>query len=203
MKTYVYLSFVEKINTRSIQEEIMRYAESNNIIISKSICSFQDLSLPIQKREIFALMTEGMSSGDQLLVYEGANFGRSIGQVLEFLKLATQKKVDIHFVKHQVKFLGKAEQNGIVLIELIKFLGETFASRKTMDDLIRRASGKSILGRPRGKTNKHLKLDQHQSDILKYLNLKISKSSIAKLLNCHPQTLQDWLMRRKVETARI
>ena len=54
------------------------------------------------------------------------------------------------------------------------------------------------LGRPKGSKNKSLKLDRYEEDILKYLDLGISKASIAKLVGCHPQTLYDWLTRKDI-----
>ncbi|CDN11815.1 site-specific recombinase, resolvase family protein [Richelia intracellularis] len=53
-----------------------------------------------------------------------------------------------------------------------------------------KAEGKPI-GRPKGRRSQKLKLDAFETEICKYLDKKISKSSIAKLLDCSPSTLYD------------
>ena len=68
--------------------------------------------------------------------------------------------------------------------------------------LERRREAGLPLGRPKGRQNSSLKLDKHRKDIVKYLDLKISKASIAKLVNCHPQTLYDWIDRHGIPDAK-
>ena len=68
-----------------------------------------------------------------------------------------------------------------------------------MQALARRKAAGLPLGRPKGRVNKSLKLDKHRSEIKKYVSLGISKASIAKLVDCHPQTLYDWLERNNLE----
>ena len=62
----------------------------------------------------------------------------------------------------------------------------------------RRAAGLP-LGRPKGKLNKTLKLDKYRKEIQKYLDLNISKASIAKLIKCHPQTLYNYMEKRSLK----
>jgi transposase len=53
------------------------------------------------------------------------------------------------------------------------------------------------LGRPKGKAAK-VKLDAKAIEIKGYLAKGISKRAIAKLVDCSPSTLYDWLERRKL-----
>jgi DNA invertase Pin-like site-specific DNA recombinase len=198
MKTYAYFSFLEKINSRSIHEEIMSYCYKNSLNISKFLSSSLDLKKPIHDREILQLLNKELSNQDALVVYEAGNLGRSICQVIEVLKTALIRGVNIHFVKVGMVFYAKEYQSKTEVIHLLGYVSTAFSSRLTSDDLFRRDLTKKSLGRPKGRENNRLKLDEHQSDILKYLHLKISKRSIAKLVRCHPQTLQEWLVRRKV-----
>jgi len=65
----------------------------------------------------------------------------------------------------------------------------------------RKAEGKP-LGRPKGHLSARLKLDAKESEIRHYLAKGISKRSIAKLVECSPSTLYDWLERRQIHVYR-
>jgi DNA invertase Pin-like site-specific DNA recombinase len=176
----------------------MRYCSVKSLKISKFLSSSLDLQKPIYDRELFQLLNKDLLSRDALVVYEAGNLGRSICQVLEVLKMALSRGVNVHFVKVGLVFYAKAYQEKSEAIKLLSYVSNAFSSRSTSDDLFRRDLTKRSLGRPKGRENNRLKLDEYQNEILKYLNLKISKRSIAKLVQCHPQTLQDWLIRRKI-----
>lgn len=57
----------------------------------------------------------------------------------------------------------------------------------------------SSLGRPKGKPNKTLKLDKDRQTIQKYLDLHISRASIAKLIGCNTQTLYNYIAKRELK----
>jgi transposase len=44
-----------------------------------------------------------------------------------------------------------------------------------------------------------VKLDDRETEIRAYLAKGISKRAIAKLVDCSPSTLYDWLARRKIQ----
>jgi DNA invertase Pin-like site-specific DNA recombinase len=67
---------------------------------------------------------------------------------------------------------------------------------RTTEALAKRKAEGKILGRPKGRQSTHLKLDQKEAEIRNYLNKGISKRSIAKLVDCSPSTLYDWLERK-------
>jgi DNA invertase Pin-like site-specific DNA recombinase len=198
MKTYAYCSFLEKVNSRIIHEEILRYCSRKSIKISKFLSSSLDLQKPLCDRELFQLLSRDMMSKDVLVVYEAGNLGRSICQVIEILKMALNRGINIHFVKANLIFYAKESQEKSEAIRLLSYVSNAFSRRLSSDNLFRRDLTRRSLGRPKGRNNHRLKLDDHQTEIVKYLNLKISKRSIAKLVQCHPQTLQDWLVRRKI-----
>ena len=88
------------------------------------------------------------------------------------------------------------------MLDLISKIESEFISKRTTQALARRKAAGLPLGRPKGRGNKSLKLDKHREEIEKYLSLGISKASIAKLVNCHPQTLYDWIERNDLDNGK-
>ncbi len=72
-----------------------------------------------------------------------------------------------------------------------------FMSLRTRETLAKCKMEGKTLGRPKGEAAT-LKLDAHRDKIVSYLNKKISKRSIAKLLECSPTSLYHWLKRRRI-----
>jgi DNA invertase Pin-like site-specific DNA recombinase len=74
-----------------------------------------------------------------------------------------------------------------------------FISLRTREALAKRRAEGKPLGRPRGKRATRVKLDDKEAEIRGYLAKGISKRSIAKLVDCAPSTLYDWLDRRQLQ----
>ncbi|WP_416340580.1 helix-turn-helix domain-containing protein [Rivihabitans pingtungensis] len=56
------------------------------------------------------------------------------------------------------------------------------------------------LGRPTGEAES-LKLDAYADQIRDYLDKGVSMRSIAKILDCSPQTLYNWIERRGIKKS--
>jgi len=54
------------------------------------------------------------------------------------------------------------------------------------------------MGRPKGSPNKALKLDKYHNEIMKYMKLNLSKTTIARLTDCNVVTLNGWLKKKKI-----
>jgi len=70
-------------------------------------------------------------------------------------------------------------------------------SLRTKEALAKCRQDGKLLGRPKGPAQT-VKLDQHYDEIMGYLKKKISKRSIAKLVECSPSSLYAWFKRRKI-----
>ena len=71
-------------------------------------------------------------------------------------------------------------------------------SLRTTEALAKRKAAGKTLGRPKGKQSASLKLDAKGQEIRMYLAKGISKRSIAKLVDCAPSTLYNWLKRNQL-----
>ena len=72
-----------------------------------------------------------------------------------------------------------------------------FISARTKEALAKKKSDGAKLGRPKGESDQ-LKLDAFRDEIINYLKKGINKRAIAKLIECSPSTLYQWLKRRRI-----
>jgi DNA invertase Pin-like site-specific DNA recombinase len=179
--------------------EIRHYARQNNLVLDSMIFDSHSNKIDWERREIHQLL-KASPKNSELVVYEAANLGRSTSQVLCVLEFAMKRNVIVHFVKYNQIFTAEKTINIKQFLELMQHIESDFVAKRTTEALSRRRDAGLPLGRPKGKLNKSLKLDKHKKDILKYLSLKISKASIAKLIDCHPQTLYNYMEKRDLES---
>ena len=171
------------------------YCTQNNITINQEIHDSVSTKTHWTDREIGNFL-KNCQAGDNIICYDACYFACSTSQLLEILYRANELKVNMHFVKYDMQVNN--QEVAILtqkLLALISKIESEFISKRTTQALARRKAAGLPLGRPKGRGNKSLKLDKHKEDIEKYLQLGISKASIAKLVHCHPQTLYDWIDR--------
>lgn len=194
MTCYIYL---HPDNPNLAQEEraIATYLKAHQLQSEQIISDKQSTKLHWTSRPLHTLFKRS-TPNDHIVVYEASQMACSTSQILEILSAAVTKKVNLHFVKHNAQVMSHAEQiNTKLLLGIISKIESDFVSKRTAQALARRKAAGLPLGRPKGRCNKSLKLDKFRDEISKYLALGISKASIAKLVDCHPQTLYDWLDR--------
>ena len=83
---------------------------------------------------------------------------------------------------------------------LVSEIERDFISARTKEALAKRKADGMVLGRPKGPA-KNLRLDPLADKIDMYLEKKIDKRSIAKLLDVSPNTLYCWLKVRRPGNA--
>lgn len=148
-----------------------------------------------QKRPIGNII-EKAKSGDKIIVSEISRLGRSTQQVLEILAEAANKKVSVHIAKGEM-VMDSSIQSTIIatILGLVAQIEREFISSRTKEALAKlKATGKQ-LGRPKGEA-RFLKLDARKDQITEYLKKRVSKRSIAKIIECSEQTLYTWIRRR-------
>lgn len=198
MVIYAYLNSENAQNNKLAQEAIQAYVQSKGLTIDNIISEDPANRTNWHKRKFANLIENEAKAGDTVVVYEAADIAPSTIQMLEILNLANTLNVSVHFAKYELPFEAKQVNRTADLITLLRNIDNDFISRRTTEALARRRAAGLPLGRPKGRKNKNLKLDKFKKDIVKYLDLAISKTSIAKLVGCHPQTLYDWIDRHAV-----
>lgn len=193
-----YLSAHDFVNMDDLQNELKQYAAQKNLSFDDLVVDSETNRTNWRKREVFNLVSKS-NRGDEVIVYEAGDVARSTAQVIEALEMFLEKGVILHFAKYDQIFTSEKTIDIRQFLELMQHIESDFVAKRTTEALARRRAAGLPLGRPKGKQNKSLKLDRHKKDIQKYLSLKISKASIAKLINCHPQTLYNYMEKRNLK----
>jgi DNA invertase Pin-like site-specific DNA recombinase len=198
MNTYHYVH--QDNDTLSEELTVIKsYLQSNNFTLNKTIKDNVSIKTHWSQRTIGNIIKE-MPTNSSLVVFDASHLACSTSQILEILSATSEKNISLHFVKYAMVVTNESSNvNTQHILKVISKVESDFISKRTTQALARRKAAGLPLGRPKGRGNKSLKLDKHKVDIQKYLDLGISKASIAKLVDCHPQTLYDWLERNDIK----
>jgi DNA invertase Pin-like site-specific DNA recombinase len=146
-----------------------------------------------QEREIGRLLRRA-KKGDVVLTAEFSRLGRSALQVMLVLEEAAKREVTIHIVKNGLVMDGSLNSRMMALaFGMAAEIERDFISKRTTEALAKRKAEGKPLGRPRGRTSEVKKLDKRKDEILDLLKKDVHKTSIARILECSPVTLYQWL----------
>jgi len=199
MTGYAYVH-VDSVDTETEMDLVQKYAGHVGVNIDEVLSDSQSIKKHWSERLIGEKLTTVFQPGDHLFVYEASQLACSTSQLLEIMNMMADKNIHLYFIKYNMHMKNASQKiDTQQLLNLVSRIESDFISKRTMQALARRKAAGLPLGRPKGRVNKSLKLDKHRSEIKKYVSLGISKASIAKLVDCHPQTLYDWLERNNLE----
>ena len=149
-----------------------------------------------QKRPLGQLLQQ-MKAGDVLVVSEVSRLARSVMQVLEIAKEAVERDLKIHVVKSGMVFDDSMQSKILAtILGLVAEIERDFISTRTREALAKKKAEGKTLGRPPGPV-KRLKLDEQAQAIDQMLREKLTKTEIARRLNCSRVTLLEWLKLRR------
>ncbi len=144
-------------------------------------------------RDLGRLLNEA-KTGDVLLVAEISRLARSTLQVLEVLQEAAQRGIAVHVAKNNMVMDGSLNSRiTAVVLGLAAEIEREFISARTTEALARRKAEGLPLGRPKGSKSEVHKLDKHKDKIHEMLAKGVHKTSIARLIECSPDTLYSWM----------
>lgn len=153
-------------------------------------------------RAVGQLLTQTVQAGDIVLFAEISCMARSALQVLEMLEDAMERGVIVHISKQQMVLDGLGQSRvAATVLGLAAEIEREFISLRTTEALAKRKAAGHPLGRPKGSRAPRVKLDERADEIQRYLAIGLSKRAIAKLVECSPTTLYDWLARRNVRVS--
>lgn len=133
-------------------------------------------------------------AGDALLVAEISRLARSTLQVLEILQDAAERGVTVHVAKSNLVMDGSLHAKiTATILGLAAEIEREFISARTTEALAKRKAEGKRLGRPPGAVSAEKKLDKRKAEITDLLKKGVHKTSIARIVECSPDTLYRWM----------
>jgi DNA invertase Pin-like site-specific DNA recombinase len=155
-----------------------------------------------RERQLGVLLDK-LTKEDTLLVAEVSRLARSTLQVLEILKYAADREVNVYVVKNNLNMDGSLQSKiTATVLGLAAEIEREFISVRTKEALAYRKAQGQHLGRPFGAKSKHYKVDKvMKKEIARRLKEGQQKTVIAKELFISRNTLYIYLRTLKVETV--
>jgi len=151
-----------------------------------------------RERKVGELLLITAKAGDTVIFAEISRMARSTLQVLEMLEHCMAAGVSVHIAKQKMILDGSMQSRiTATVLGLAAEIEREFISMRTKEALARRQADGMTLGRPKGPAE-HVRLDDREAEIRGYLDKSINKRAVAKLVDCAPSTLYDWLKRRGI-----
>jgi len=147
-------------------------------------------------RKLFNVIAE-LGENDRLITPELSRLGRSTLEVLEILKEAKEKKINIYSVKEGLELNGSIQSKIMsTLLSLFAELERDFISMRTKEAL-KAARAKGVkLGRPKGYSKS--KLDPFTEEIIALLKNGSTKVFVAERYHTTTANLFHWLKKQPV-----
>ncbi len=206
MANYAYLRVsTDEQDVANQRHGILEYCNKNDITALTFIEDTVSGKKSWKERKIGELVNNDMQKGDTLVVAEISRLARSTLQVLEILEISAQKGINVHIAKQNLVFTEKGNMTSTIMATILGMVSQIereFISLRTVEALAARKAAGMKLGRPVGRLEK-VKLDSRADEIKDYLRKGVSKRAIAKIVDCAPSTLYDWIKRRNIDLNRV
>jgi len=182
---------------------ILDYARRHRTPIADFVEMHGSAGSPAQRQQLLALI-DTLQPGDRLIVSELSRLGRSLNQILQIVDRLIDKGVRLVAIKESIRFEGKQNLQTKAMIALFGLFAEVerdLIAERTKEGLAAaKAKGKQ-LGRPKGVLGKS-KLDGKEEEIKRLLQKKVSKASIARIVDVSPMTLENFIRTRKLQSSK-
>lgn len=193
MTTYAYLrvSTLEQ-DTEKNKLDILKFANANKLGNVEFIEEKISGKTNFKDRQLGELLAK-MNKYDVLIVPEFSRLARSITQIFEVIDLTKQKGITLYTIKENFNNNDKSITATVTstIFALIAQIERELISIRTKEALQARKITGVKLGRPQGKGKS--KLDEHKTDILKLVELKVPKTIIAKQYKTSVPNLYNFL----------
>lgn len=204
MKTIAYLRIStgdQELNNQRLA--ILDYAHKNKIQIDMFLEKQISSRKTVKERGIDGLL-DGASAGDLILVSELSRLGRSVGQVIQIVDTLVKNKIRFIAIKENINLNGgKQDIQSKVMVTMFSLFAEIerdLISERTREGLIAARAKGRILGRPKGSWGTS-RLDGKEAEIQMLLKKKVSKASIAKIMDVSRSALLYFIESRKLEVV--
>ena len=204
MKTVAFLRVSGvKQDIESQKLAVLEFAKKERFIIDEYIESVVSTKSKKQAQEFQAVL-DSLGSGDRLVISELSRMGRTLGLIIKQVDRIIKNKINFIAIKENIRIEdGKQDIQTKMMVSMFGLFAEIerdLNSQRTKEG-IERARKKGVkIGRPKGRKSKS-KLDGQEQVICAYLDKKISKAGISRLLNVPQTTLNHFIKSRNLEAG--
>lgn len=198
---YIRVS-THKQDLESQKLAVMTYAQKEGFLIDE----FHEITISSRKkdqRKNFDELAENLQAGDTLIVSEISRVGRSLGVIVNQINNLVARKVNFISVKEGLKLSeGKQDMQSKIIIGMFGLFAEIerdLTSERTKEGMERAKKAGKKIGRPKGK-GKSL-LDGKEQEIANYLDRKVSKLAISRILGVSYTALNHFIKTRNLEAG--
>ena len=193
MTTYSYLrvSTLEQ-NTEKNKLDVLKFANQRKLgnveFVEEQISGKSNF----KNRQLGTLL-EQMKTGDVLIVPELSRIARSITQIFEVIDITKQKGITLYSIKEDFSNNDKSITSTVTttIFALVAQIERDLISLRTIEALHAKKANGAKLGRPNGRGKS--KLNKHQEEIVKLVDLKVPKTIIARQYNTSVANLHRFL----------
>ena len=198
-KTIAYLRVsTDGQDLKNQKYEILDYADKNNMQISDWI-EIKVSSRRSTKERLIDELLEKLNMHDTLIISEMSRIGRSVGQIISIVDELIKKQVKVIIIKQNMFINGKNDIQTKTMVTLFSLFAEIerdLISQRTKAGLAKARTEGKLLGRPKG--NGKSKLDGRESEIQELLNKKVSRASIARIMDISNPALNHFIKTRGI-----
>jgi len=198
---YSRVSTVEQDSAKN-EAAILKYANDQDFLGKVQMVEETVSGAKSWKKRTLARVVENLHKDDILIVPELSCLGRSLQDVLEVLKILSEREVKVYSVKENFQLNGEDIQSKVMrtMLGLFAEIERDLIVARTKEGLeAARKKGKQ-LGRPKGPGKS--KLDEYRDAIISDLKGGVTKAHIAKKHGVTPATLHNWLNRNKLSKVK-
>lgn len=162
-----------------------------------------------QSKQIYAEMIESLNEGeDMIIVTDLTRAGRDLIDVIKNVNRIVERNLAFVSIDNGINILLNTDKLDFptkALIYNFAMMGELQRDLISMNtkDKLQAAKKRGVkLGRPRGSKSKS-KLDGKEAEIVALLDKRVSKASIARILDVSPTTLRHFITSRKLGAGNL
>ena len=173
--------------------EIENYCNRNNLKVDKWIEETISGTVTFKKRKFNKILNRAVQ-GDIIIATEISRLGRKLLEIMTILNICLSNDISVYTIKDNFK-LDSGIQSKILAFAfgLSAEIERNLISQRTKEALARKKTEGVILGRPKGRKSKKLKLDYKRLLVEKLWKEGKSKTEIARQTKTHRITVANFI----------
>jgi DNA invertase Pin-like site-specific DNA recombinase len=182
---------------------ILDYTRRHRMLVADVVAIHGSAGRPTQREQLLGLI-DSLQPGDRLIVSELSRLGRSLHQILQIVDRLMHQDIRLVAIKESIRFESKQNLQTKAMIALFGLFAEVerdLIAERTKEGLAAAKAKGRRLGRPKGALGKS-KLDGKEAEIKLLLQKKVSKASIARIVEVSPMTLDHFIRTRKLQPSK-